>query len=67
MDARKHEVGTAMPLEDIAPGAVGRAELRGTAWTARNASNLKLIRGQRCTVVRVEQLMIYLQPEGVRS
>jgi inner membrane protein len=58
---------TATPLEDIAPGAVGRAELRGTVWTARNASNLAVIRGQRCTVVRVDRLMIFLQPEGVRA
>src|SRR5919106_2029921 len=28
----------AMPLEDIVPGAVGRAELRGTVWSARNIS-----------------------------
>ena len=28
--------GLAVPLEDIAPGAVGRSELRGTVWSARN-------------------------------
>jgi inner membrane protein len=58
--------GVAKPLEDIAPGAVGRAELRGTVWTARNSSGLAIIRGQRCIVVRVERLTIFLQPEGVR-
>ena len=26
----------AVAKEDIAPGAVGRAELRGTSWSARN-------------------------------
>src|SRR6266852_4206202 len=26
----------AVPLEDLAPGAVGKAELRGSAWTAKN-------------------------------
>jgi inner membrane protein len=57
----------AMPLEDIAPGAVGRAELRGSVWTARNSSALAIIRGQRCTVVRVDRLTIFLQPEGVRA
>src|SRR4030095_9179398 len=50
----------ATPLEAIPPGAVGRAELRGTVWTARNASALAVIRGQRCTVVRVDRLMIFL-------
>ena len=54
----------ATPLDDIVPGAVGRAELRGTVWSARNASQLAIIRGQRCTVVRVDGLMIFLQPEG---
>jgi inner membrane protein len=56
----------AAPLEDIAPGAVGRAELRGTVWSARNAGGVAIIRGQRCTVVRVERLMIFLEPEGAR-
>ena len=55
----------AMPLDDIVPGAVGRAELRGTVWSARNAAHLAIIRGQRCRVVRVDGLMIFLEPEGV--
>jgi membrane protein implicated in regulation of membrane protease activity len=58
---------TAVPLDDIPPGEVGRAELRGSAWAARNASAARLIRGQRCRVVRVEQLMIVLEPEGARA
>jgi hypothetical protein len=57
----------AVPLEDIAPGAVGRAELRGTVWTARNTSDGPLLRGQRSVVVRVDQLMISIEPEGARS
>jgi membrane protein implicated in regulation of membrane protease activity len=58
---------TAMPLEDIAARAVGRAELRGTVWTARNAVDRPLLRGQRCVVVAVDQFMIILEPEGVRA
>ncbi len=58
---------TAVPLEDIAPGAVGRAELRGSAWNARNAGPGNLVRGQRCTVVRVDRLMVWIAPEGVGS
>jgi inner membrane protein len=57
----------AMPLEDIVPGAVGRAELRGTVWSARNATPIAIIRGQRCKVVRVDGLMIFLEAEGVRA
>jgi hypothetical protein len=58
---------TAIPLDDIAPGAVGRAELRGTVWSARNTAPALLARGQRCRVVRVERLMIFLESEGVHA
>lgn len=57
----------AVPVEDIPPGEVGRAELRGTVWSARNSGITRLARGQRCRVVRVERLMIFLEPEGARS
>ena len=58
---------TAVPLEDIPAGAVGRAELRGAVWSARNRDSAPLARGQRCTVVEVDQLMIFLKPERERS
>jgi hypothetical protein len=58
---------TAVPLEDIAPGAVGRAELRGSAWSARNTTAVTLPRGERCRVVRVDRLMIFLELEGARA
>ena len=58
---------TAIPLADIPPGAVGQAELRGSAWSARNVAATPLVRGQRCRVVRVDRLMIHLEPEGVRA
>jgi len=57
---------TAVPLDDIAAGAVGRAELRGSTWSARNSSTGVLVRGQRCRVIRVDRLMIFLEPEGAR-
>jgi membrane protein implicated in regulation of membrane protease activity len=63
VDSLVGEVAT--PLDDIVPGAVGRAELRGTVWSARNESPLAVIKGQRCRVVRVDGLMIFLVPEGV--
>jgi membrane protein implicated in regulation of membrane protease activity len=56
----------ATPLEEILPGAVGRAELRGTVWTARNRANVAIRKGQRCTVVSVDRLTIFIEPEGVR-
>ena len=55
----------AIPAEDIAPGAVGRAELRGSVWTARNAGSTVLTRGQRCVVARVDGFTLSLMPEGV--
>jgi len=57
----------AVPLEDIPPGTVGRAELRGTVWSARNQDSAAIVRGQRCTVVGVDRLMILLKPERERS
>jgi membrane protein implicated in regulation of membrane protease activity len=57
----------AVPLEDIPAGAVGKAELRGTVWSARNQDAAALTRGQRCKVVDVDRLMIFLKPERERS
>jgi membrane protein implicated in regulation of membrane protease activity len=54
----------AVPTEDIAPGAVGRAELRGTVWSARNVGSTPLTRGQRCIVSRVDGFTLALVPEG---
>jgi inner membrane protein len=54
----------AMPLDEIAPGGVGRAELRGTVWSARNEAGVPLARGRRCVVARVDGLMLILRPEG---
>lgn len=59
------EIG--MAQEDIAAGGVGRLELRGTAWSARNATSSALPRGTRCRVVRVEGLMLHVEPEGGRA
>jgi membrane protein implicated in regulation of membrane protease activity len=54
----------AVVTEDIPPGAVGRAELRGSTWSARNVGATTLARGQRCVVVRVDGFMLALVPEG---
>jgi inner membrane protein len=56
----------AVPLEEIAPGAVGRAELRGTVWSARNRAARAIVPGERCRVVTVDQLLILIEPEGAR-
>lgn len=51
----------AIPLEDLAPGAQGRAELRGTTWSARNVGSEALTKGQRCVVDRVDGLMLLIR------
>ena len=57
---------TGVTLDDIAPGEIGRAELRGTVWTARNVSPVALAKGRRCVVERVERLTLLITPEGAR-
>ncbi len=53
----------AITLDPISPGAVGRAELRGTVWSARNTHTAELSKGQRCRVQRVDGLTLILVPE----
>jgi membrane protein implicated in regulation of membrane protease activity len=50
--------------QPIVPGGVGRAELRGSTWAARNLHSAELSRGARCRVERVDGLMIFLLPEA---
>ena len=54
---------TAIPLEDLAPGDTGKAELRGTTWTAHNAGSAQLKKNQRCKVERVEGLTLWITAE----
>ena len=49
--------------ETIEPGALGRAQLRGTEWTARNVGRTSLSKGQRARIERVENLVVDLQAE----
>lgn len=51
----------AMALEDIGVGGNGRAEMRGTTWSARNIGETALIRGQRCIVAAVEGLVLHVR------
>jgi len=62
VDALVGEVGVVS--QDMPPGGVGKVELRGSAWSARNSSAVALARGIRCRVVRVDGLMLHVEPEG---
>jgi len=53
----------AVPVAVIEPGQHGRAELRGTTWSARNSTDGSIGKGRRCTVVRTSQLMLFVRPE----
>ena len=54
----------ATALEDIAVQARGRAELRGSTWTAQNTGSQPLRKGERCTVDRVDGLLLHLRATG---
>lgn len=51
----------AVALEDMAPSSRGRAELRGTTWSATNIGPTPLTRGQRCVVDRVDGLNLLVR------
>jgi membrane protein implicated in regulation of membrane protease activity len=54
---------TAVAVDEISINAVGKAELRGASWSARNVGDQPLARGERCKVERVEGLMIFVRRE----
>ena len=56
------EIGVAR--ESLAPGAVGRVELRGTTWSARNVGDTALEPGARVRVERVDGLTLQVRREA---
>ena len=52
---------TAVVLDTITAGGVGKAELRGTVWTARNAGDTPLLPAARCRVDYVDGLTIWIR------
>lgn len=54
---------TAIPLEPLAAGDTGKAELRGTTWSAKNVGSVRLEKGQRGKVARVEGLTLWITSE----
>ena len=51
----------ALALEDIAPGAIGKVELRGASWTACNTGDQPIQRSARPKIERVEGLTLYIR------
>jgi hypothetical protein len=61
VDTLVGEVATV--IDAIQAGAIGKAELRGTSWNARNTGTKDLPRGQRCRVERVDGLTLFIRAE----
>ena len=53
----------AMVQERMAPRAIGRVEVRGSMWAARNTSDTTLDPGQRARVAAVDGLTLAVIPE----
>jgi membrane protein implicated in regulation of membrane protease activity len=53
----------AIVQERLSPGVVGRVEVRGAAWSARNTSTVTLDPGQRARVSGVDGLLLTVVPE----
>lgn len=53
----------AIPLEPLAAGATGKAELRGTTWTAKNVGPTDLRKDQRGKVKNVDGLTLWITGE----
>jgi hypothetical protein len=61
VDSLAREV--AVLTEDLPANGHGKAELRGTTWSVRNAEGRDLCRGQRCRVERVEGLTLWVRAQ----
>ena len=53
----------AMVQERMAPRGIGRVEVRGSMWAARNTSDVTLDPGQRALVAAVDGLTLGVVPE----
>jgi membrane protein implicated in regulation of membrane protease activity len=53
----------AVALEDIPPGVMGKVEMRGSSWNARNVGSDALLKGQRCRVEHVDGLTVSVRGE----
>lgn len=62
IDSLRGEVAVAM--DGIPAGGLGRAQLRGTVWTARNPGTDTIAPGERCLVTSVDGLTISIRREG---
>ncbi|MBM4396950.1 MAG: NfeD family protein [Deltaproteobacteria bacterium] len=62
VDSLVGEAGAA--VEDLPPGGIGKVELRGSLWNARNDGDAVLAKGSRCRVAGVEGLTVRVRADG---
>ena len=53
----------AVLTEDLLPGNLGKVELRGTTWSARNTGQMALMKGHRARVERVDWLTLWISSD----
>lgn len=53
----------AIVQESLSPGVVGKVEVRGSVWSARNTSDVTLSPGQRARVAAIDGLTLAVVPE----
>lgn len=53
----------ALAVSDIAVDGFGKAEMRGSAWNARNVGTTPIAAGQRCQVEQVQGLTILIRAD----
>jgi membrane protein implicated in regulation of membrane protease activity len=61
IDSLRGEV--AVVSNELPPGALGKAELRGTIWTVRNVDEQPLLAGGRARVAGKDGLTLFLRRE----
>ena len=63
VDSMVGEIATV--LESLAPQAMGKVELRGSTWNARNAGGNLLEKNTLAKIVRVDGLTLWIQAESL--
>lgn len=51
----------ACAMDDIAPGAIGKVEMRGTSWNAANDGDETIPKAGRCRITRVDGLTLHVR------
>jgi membrane protein implicated in regulation of membrane protease activity len=50
-------------ITDLAPGADGKVEFRGTSWSAKNVGNNPLIKGEQGVVEKIKGVTLLIRSQ----